>query len=792
MKILFLKRNTIMRQLFSLILILCSFYIFSQSKEEKILSVEVSGTQTLSKETVLYYLGIKEGDILDKNKINKNLKKFLDTNLISDCKIMAEEVEGGINLFIEIVEKPRLMKLTFKGTKALSPNQIKDKFKEKGVPLSEGGEVSDSIIQKAKTVILDAYKEIGYPAAEVNMIVENLEKGGKSLTILIDEGTKVPIGKIEFMGNKKFSSKRLRWTMKKTKQNNIISSLSKHNLYSPENFKEDTDKIKALYKKHGYKDIKIGEPKVETYDIVKKGGKKIKKRLKITIPIEEGEQYRIRNINIEGATILSPEIIKKEIKFNYGEILNFQKLQEIIEGLQELYNRRGYITASIVPQFIDVEGEKNLQDIVLKVEEGEQYKLGKLEFKGNTKTQDKVLRREFLIDEGQIFNASSFKQSLFRVNQLGFFKLNEEKPVNFEINPEEKTIDMTVFGEEASRSDIQFAAGWSESEGFFGQFFFNTRNFLGRGEVLSIGYQNGRRRTFYEISYTNPYFLDTPNSLSFSLFRRSLNYPRFDRESKGFGFGYGLRLGPFTGMMINYSYEDINMVTDKSYRYPPDDGRHERPVEDPVLWGSFKDLKGTSSSITPSFYLNTKDDPFDPKKGIFIRLSARYSGAGLGGTIDLFKPETSFTIYKPLKRNWIFAFNFEGGKIYKLGDEEIPAYERYFLGGEYSMRGFSWRSIYPINPKDGTIGGDRYLQFNLESIFRIQQPFRFVIFLDSGNAWGEWEKFDLGKLRYSTGIEFRIFLPVFTAPLRFIYGVVLDPKPGEDRSNFQFTIGTSF
>ncbi len=781
-----------MRLIISLFFILNSFLIFPQEDEEKILSIEVTGNLTLSKETIFYYLNLKEGETLNPISLNKNLKKFLDTNLISDCKIYAEKLEGGIKLYIQIIEKPRLMKLEFKGNKALSPSQIKDKFKEKGVPLAEGFQITDALVQKARTVIIDSYKEIGYPAAEVKMILEDLEKGGKSLTIIIDEGSKVPIGKIEFLGNSRFSSKRLKWTMKKTKENNIISIISKHNLYSPENFKEDVGKIKNLYKKYGYKDIKIGEPKVETYEIVKKGGKKIKKRLKLTIPIEEGEQYKIRNVTIEGSTVLSTEELQKQIKFSYGEVLNFQKLQEIIEGIQELYNVKGYITSSVVPEFKDVEGEVNLQDIILKVEEGEQYRLGRLEFKGNTKTLDKVLRREFLIDEGQIFNANSFKKSLFRVNQLGFFKLNEEKPVNFEINPEEKTIDMTVFGEESSRSDLQFAAGWSESEGFFGQFFFNTRNFLGRGEVLSLGYQSGRRRTFYEITYTNPYFLDTPNSLSFSIFKRRLDYPMFERESEGFGFGYGLRLGPFTGMMFSYNYEDINMVTDKSYRYPADDGRHERPVEDPILWGRFKDLKGTSSSITPSFYLNTKDDPFDTRKGIFYRFSARWSGAGLGGTIDLLKPETSFTIYHPIKRYWIFAFNLEAGRIYNLGEEDIPSYERYFLGGEYSMRGFSWRSIYPTNPKDGTLGGDKFIQFNLESIWRIQQPFRFVVFLDAGNTWGEWEKYNLGDLRYSAGIEFRIFLPVFMAPLRFIYGVILDPKPGEDRTNFQFTIGTSF
>lgn len=778
-----------MRMTVSLILFFLPFLLFSN--ENKIISIEIKGNKTLSEETILYYLGLRTGEKLDPMILNKNLKKFLETNLISDCKIAGEKTEGGIKIFIEIVEKPKLMKISFKGNKALSPNQLKDKFKEKQVPLIEGGEVTDSIIQKAKTVIQDAYKEIGYPAAEVEMVIEDLERGGKSLTIIVDEGTKVPIGKIEFLGNKVFSQRRLKWTMKKTKENNMISWILKHNLYSPETFKEDSEKLKALYKKYGYKDIKIGEPSIEIYEIIK-GGKKTKKRLKLTIPIEEGEQFFIKNIFIEGSTIFSEDIIKKQIKYSYGEVLNFKKLQEVTENLTELYNSRGHITATIVPEFLEVEGEKNMLNVKLKVEEGEQYRLGRLEFKGNTKTMDKVLRREFLIEEGEVFNASSFKQSLYRINQLGFFKLNEQKPFNFEINPEEKTIDMTIYGEEASRSDLQFAAGWSEYEGFFGQFYFNTRNFLGRGEVLSIGYQSGKRRTFYEISYTNPYFLDTPNSLSFSIYNRSMDYPRFERESKGLGLGYGLRTGAFTGITFYYNYEDINMVTDKRYRYPGYDGRHERPVEDPVLWGSFRDLKGTSSAITPTFYFNTKDDPFDTKRGMFLRISGRYSGAGLGGTIDLFKPEASITYYHPLKRNWIFAFNVEGGRIYNLGDKDIPAYERYFLGGEYTMRGFSWRSIYPTNPKDGTIGGDKYFLFNIESIFRIQQPFRFVIFLDSGNTWGEWQKYSLGDLRYSAGVEFRIFIPGFMAPLRFIYGINLDPKPGEDRTNFQFTIGTAF
>jgi len=364
--------------------------------------------------------------------------------------------------------------------------------------------------------------------------------------------------------------------------------------------------------------------------------------------------------------------------------------------------------------------------------------------------------------------------------------------VDSDVDAENKQINFTINGQEAAKSDVQFAAGYSEVDGFFGQFMFNTRNFLGRGETLTLAYQNGRRSTFYDLTYSNPWFLDTNNSFSASIYKRSLDYPTFSRDSSGLGTGYGFRLGTFSALNFYYNYENIKAVPNMAFRYRGEDGHHSRPLEDPTIGGNYAIVKGNSSSFTPSIAYNTKDDPFDPFKGMSTRLSLRYSGGPMGGSIDLFKPEAGFTLYQPLKRNWTTVGNIEIGEIFRTGNTKIPAYERYYLGGEYSLRGFPYRSIYPVDPVTGMMGGTKYLQINLESIWRVQQAFRIVLFFDAGNAWLDSQSYDLTRLRTSAGAEFRIFLPVFMAPLRFIYGINLAPKRGEDKTNFQFTIGTSF
>jgi outer membrane protein insertion porin family len=777
-----------------LVIILVLFAALGLAAEDApiITGLEVRGNSRIATDTILYYLDVHEGDPLDPDKIRANTRKLIDLNLTADLQIRAEETEGGVRLIVEVVERPILKTLAFKGNKALSANQLKDKFKEKKLGLTEGRELLEDSVQKARAMIQDAYKEIGYPAAEVTAQVETVGQGQEKLTLVVDEGTKVAIGEIAFIGNTLFTAKRLKWAMKKTKEHSIISRLSKHNLYSAESFREDADRIKALYRSQGYKDIKVGEPRLETY--VPKPQKPQQKRLRLTVPIEEGQQYFIRRVAVEGATVFPTDRLMQDIKLTHGEILNFQKLQDVVNSIQSLYNGQGYISAGVIPEFDAVGGEDHLLDITLQVEEGDQFRVGRVEFKGNTKTLDKVLRREMGVTEGEIFNANSFRQTLMRLSQLGFYKLNEEKPVEPDIDAAGKQVNLTLFGEEAAKTDLQFAAGYSEVDGFFGQVFFSTRNFLGRGETLSLGYQSGKRRTFYELTYLNPWFLDTPNSVSGSIYNRKLDYPAFTRYSKGLGVGYGYRLATFSSLSFYYNYEEIRAEEDKRYRYPWEDGDHERPVEDPSIGGRFKTQRGTASSITPTFRWDTRDNPFDPFKGLYFSTSARYAGGGLGGTIDLFKPEVSFTLFQPLRRNWTTMLHVEGGVIIKTGNE-IPSYERYFLGGENSLRGYSWRSVYPVDAQNGTIGGTKYLQFNIDSIWRLQSAFRLVAFLDAGYAWNETHSFSrmsTGDLRYSTGLELRIFLPVFTAPLRFIYGIILDPRPNEDRTNFQFTIGTSF
>ncbi|HPR62743.1 MAG TPA: outer membrane protein assembly factor BamA [Thermoanaerobaculia bacterium] len=767
----------------SLLLILSgAFFAFAEDNPPVITSIEVEGNVSVAKETILYYLQIKEGDPYIPAKIQHQFQTLVETQLFSNAWITDEKEDENVRLTIHVVERPILKEIDYENNKALSDSQIREKFEQKKLRFQVGMPLREDIIQQAKAAIIDAYKELGYPNARVEVRVEDLGKQNRKAVFTVDEGTKMRILGVHFAGNEIFSTRRLRFTLRKTKKWNWISALSKHGIYNMENINEDIQRVRSLYLKHGYKDIKIGEPRLDIQESNEKG----KRGVILTIPIDEGPQYRIRNVTITGATVFPTEELMKQIKLTTGKILNFQQLEDAQDGISELYSARGYLFMRLIPRFTPVEEEEHVLDVELELDEGDQYHLGRVEFTGNTRTLDKVLRRELFIFEGGIFNAPSFRRSIFRLNQLGYFKLDEEKPVDLSFNPDDKTVDALIAGQEHSRNDVQFSFGYSELDGFFGQLYFNTRNFMGRGESLSVGFQTGRRRDFYELTYTTPWFLDRPHLLTGSIYSRTLDYIDFDRESEGFSFGYGIRLGIFSNISLLYNYENILATWSDSYRYVTDDEGHKTPN-----W-SYQDYDVTSSSITPVFSYDGRDDPFDPFKGQAIRGSVKYAGGFLGGEIDLIKPSLEYTLYQPVNRHHTFALHAEYGHIFTISDRKIPFYERFFLGGERSLRGFTTRSIRPENPEDGLLGGNRYFLVNFESIWRIQGPFRFVLFMDMGQTYGEWENWDLGRVRYSTGAEMRIFIPAFMAPLRFIYGINLDPEPGESRSDFQFTIGTNF
>lgn len=772
--------------------------------------VVVVGGTTLTPDTVEYYLGVAPGDPYDAEEIAKNFHRFWDSGLLEDLKVEVEELgEGQVKLVVSIKERAKVSEYAFKGTKKISTSTLKEKLDTAGISLRRNVPLRQSEINRIRRTILEEYAKEGYLSASVEVVQESTGPNTVKVTFLIDEGAKVRIGEIAFEGNQVFSDARLRRAMKKIKERSWLRRWGKKTIWNQENWGEDSENLKKFYLNHGYKDVVIGEPRVALVAKNPDAPTQAKKKFVtvVTIPVQEGRQYRMASLKLEGATVFEEEKLRKLYEVKLGGVYNYSQVEAGNEAVRTLYQSKGYIYAYTSQALLTHPGSEDEVDVVIRIYEGDRWRLGRLEFSGNTKTQDKVLRREFRLFEGDWMNMTAFRRSVFKVNQLGYFKLSED-PVAFDFDQENKLVNVTIKGQEVGRTDIQFGAGYSELDRFFLQFMFNTRNFLGRGETLGVAVQSGTRADTYSLSFTEPYFLDRRMFIGGSIYNTRYDLLIQEREAKGLSAVWGASLGDFGSFSLSYGYENVFAKFSVVRTVPAGQeprGPHRRPLPPPYpdipapeLY--FEKASGVTSAFTPSFAYDSRDDPFDPNQGISAFGRVRTAGGIFGGDFDYVRPEAGFSVFYPLTRRVILAANLEGGWIKPFAGSRIPLFDRYFLGGERSLRGFSYYSVVPrkgngeffLTPNGSRMGGDRYLQLNLEYQIRLGGPLKLIFFSDIGNTWHEQQGWQLGLMRYSAGAELRISLPIFQAPLRFIYGVNLKPFPDEKRTDFQFSIGSTF
>lgn len=768
----------------------------------KVVEISVEGAKSVTSDTIAFYLGVKVGDAYDDALVKRNFARLWESNLFEDLRVESEKTPNGIRLIAIVVEKTKVSDLEFRGNKKLTSSQLKDKLKEGKAEIKLGGGVSIRDVAKAKNVIQEAYRAEGFRSASVDTALETISATEERVVFLIDEGDKIKIEQIRFSGNTVFGQSRLRRAMKKTKQTHWYWFWDSKDVYNQASYEEDVDSLRHLYQDNGYKDVVVKDPIIETIVVNPKETRqgKIKRRVKITIPVVEGEQFYFGKVSVEGATVFPPARLEKLFYFKPGKPLNRSILVDGIKIMDALYRGRGYIYAFMNPE--NTERDGRVVDVSVKVTEGDQYRLGRVEFVGNKTTKDKVLRRELQLNEGDILDMEGFKKGLFKITQLGYFKIEEDP--DFRVAPDRKAVDVTVKGQDTNRNEVQFGAGYSQLDGVFGQFQFSTRNLLGRGDSLGVQFQRGNRSNFFDVSFGEPWFLDERMSIGAAIFNRSLNYLYTDQTSKGLNLSIGRQLGLFDGTSLFYGY------TDTKSRYevfpaPVPPGGGIPPI-------AFADYRGITSALTPGYRYDSRNDPFDPTRGMRIGVSAAVAGGVLGGDFSFVKPAINFTWYVPAGRRSNLAVNLEAGMVRPYGGKEIPIFERFRIGGDRSVRSFQYGAIFPIDENNrafftdqgALLGGDRFLVANFEYVYTLAGPLKLAAFFDAGNAWIEGQSIDLFGMRSAAGLELRVFLPIFQAPLRFIYGINLDPKTIRDsngaplangvekRTDFQFSIGTTF
>lgn len=759
---------------------------------------EAVGNTSVAADTIRIYLGVIPGDPYQPAEVQRNFLNLWQTGLFDDIRIEAEPGDTGVVVKAYVKERPRIGAVEYRGNKELTTAKITEALERDRIDIHVSNTIEQTLVRRAAEALRRAYSESGFEGVTVDTITEDMpEPNEKRIVFVINEGIKAKVAGIDFEGNTNFSDRRLRGQMKDVKKHNIYTWIRKKNVYIPSKLDEDLERVKNFYQDHGYQDITFGDPQVNTV------GRNTKKpRVKLVIPVKEGEIHTFGEVTVSGNTVFDNEAMIGNWPLKKGDVIRRKPIASRAEAFGEAYRTRGYIYAYVDPEYVEKPG--NVVDVHFKVFEGEQFRLGRLEFEGNNTTKDKVLRREIFLEEGSIMDMETFKASLYKLGQLGYFKVTDNP--DFKVNPEQKTVDIVVKGNEEGKNDIQFGGGYSEGGGFFLQAQFATRNFLGEGENFGLSYQRGNRTNFFTLSYADPWFMDTPNSLGISLFNRQTTLPAsfgYQQRGKGGTIAYGYRLGRFDNLSLIYGYERART--------------HYETTEAPDLLGnvplpSISDFLYTTSSIVPAYRYDSRDNPFDTTRGGRYSLSVAFSGGPLGGTIDLLKPTLNITKFMRMSRKTSFSFNVEGGYIFPLDDQDcvhiyaertqeipdlcVPIGERFLVGGEFSVRGFDYGTLGPYETIPGQglrpVGGYKYSVLNMEYIYRVNDPIRFVLWADAGYAFGHKENFDLSKMRYTFGGEMRVFLPVFQFPLRFIYAFNPSPKDTDEFTGFQFTVGNTF
>jgi outer membrane protein insertion porin family len=759
-----------------------------------IVEIEFTGLRGLPAESLEFYLGLQRGRPYNPAGLNQSIHELWRRQLVDDLSVEAVEVSGGVKLTIDVRERPTLRSIDYVGLKRVSRTDIVDRLTRESIRVREGEPVNFGELRRLQGVIEELYQEKGFRLAQADFQVEEVSATERRVTFTIDEGDKVRISELDFEGNTVFGDRRLQWAMKKTKESGVLSRIMKRDIYKPAIFEEDLEKVRDLYRAAGYKDITIGESKVEL-KAVGEGPRRPedpKRKLILTIPIEEGRRWKLAEIKVEGNERFPDEALRRVFQQPRGGWLRSSVLDKGIETIAELYNNTGHLFADVSKEIVEVDEES--ADVIVKIEEGDQFSVGRIEFKGNTKTRDKVLRRELGIQEGMVLNSGALRNSLLRIGQLDYFKVDENDPVAFEFDNDNNLVDLTIKGDEGDRTELQFGAGYSEVDGFFGQFSFRTRNFRGRGETLGLSFQSGKRQDLFDLSYLMPWFLDRPQSVGIQVFSRKLSYnllsgQSLEQDTTGGTFTYGRNLGLFRNFSVAYSL------------YEAKDLRRQFDITGQLVEQDF-----TRDIATLRFIhaFDRRDSRLEPTRGMRYSVSLEYAGDELGGDTNFYRPRATFSLYKPVRRGNVLqvaAINVETGFIEPLGGDEIFFLDRFYLGGESSVRGYRFRGIWARDEDGATIpdefgfplGGDRFVQFNLEYHFVLTGPFRAILFADAGNVYSEQQSFDVTRLRYSAGVELRVLVPVFGAPLRFIYSTQLGDEYLDDRfESFQFSVGTTF
>ena len=774
-----------------------------------------------------------------------DVRRLWDTGFLDDIwlEVVDEPWENGVvgkRLVYNLEERQRVRLVTFDGSDEIDRADVDEAMRENGISLRADSFVDLAAVGRVKNLVQFMFADKGYQFAEVTHEITELAGASKTVEVAfhLDEGPKVFVEDISFVGNEVMSDRKLRGKMKDTKARWWLSWITGRGTYKEAQFEQDADRIVSFYRDEGYIDAQVGQPDLD-YREESDDGKS--RGLRLRIPVEEGERYRVGEVAFEGNDVVPDEALAQVFgELSPGEYYSEEDVRGGFETARELYGSLGYYEMTVFPdlqprtrspaEVTETVGDDGnvpavaavaedrpthldgdpLVDVTIQVQQGEQYFVNRIAFAGNDTTHDQVIRRELQLVERGVFNTAGLKQSIRRLNQLGYFEpLDEEGGVDIvKSEAGDNEVDLTINLTETNLNQLSFGAGVSQFDGFFGQLSYSTRNFLGRGETLGMSFQRGSRSRDISVSFTEPFLFNRNMSGSIGVFSRRLEWiGAYTEDSNGGTMSVGWPVSLFSRVFLSYSYEATAVTDINPFFNDPQVLQFSPFLQDALLGGSGG--RRTISKVTPMYQFNTVDHPIFPRTG--TRYQAGVELAGLGGDTRFWKPTLEGIWYLPHTSRTTIGIRAQFQYLAAGDSEQIPVFERLWLGGEYTVRGFDIRRIGPtlsdIDPSvpdesfqgRSIIGGNKSALFNAEYQFTIADPVRFITFYDAGQVQDFGSNFAMKDFKTSTGVEIRFFMPMLNVPFRLIYAWnpqragVWDDNFGEQTDTvFRFAVGTMF
>lgn len=742
---------------------------------EKIADIVITGNESRETASILPVLKSKVGGEYSAEKANEDVKAIYRIGIFRDVSVESVKTDAGVTLVFTVVEKPKVRAISVIGNKEITSDKIRE-----AIDLKAKQVFSQDLLAKSVKKIKELYADDGYYLAEVEAETKQADDSSIQVFFTVKEGAKVLIKTISFEGNKVFSARKLRKQME-TKEKWFLSWITGAGTYKEAVLKNDTMRIADLYYNNGYINVKVGEPKVEL--LPDKSG------LTVSIGITEGDQFTTGSIDFKGDLLETKEQLKSKVKMQSGEIFSREVLRGDIFTLTDLYADQGYAFANVSP-LTKIDQDKKTVDITFDFEKGDKVYIERINISGNTKTRDKVIRREFRLAEGDLYSSTALKRSKQNLANLGYFDEAAIVPAKGS-SSDKLNLDTTV--KEKSTGQFSVGAGYSSSDGIIGQGSIQQNNFLGLGLKGTLSASIGGSTQLYNIGLTDPYFLDTDWTLGFDLYRSERDYEDYTRRVTGGDIKAGYRFSDELSTFWMYKYE-VKSLFDFSTAL----------LLNPDL---ITETSGTIGSLYGSLTYDTTDYKLDPSDGYKATISAEY--AGLGGNQRFARFIGQSSVFFPLMWSTVLSLRGEIGYMMRTG-KDIPMDEKFYLGGISTLRGYDSRTVCPVkmtsiktvNPITGLattystpvyVGGVKEAIFNVDYVFPIikEAGLKGVLFFDAGNSYDHNEEY-FSKVLMSYGLGIRWYSPM--GPLRLEYGIPVNPREGIDSAGgkFEFSIGGFF